>query len=77
MLEPVGPESIDVVVVVNDEIPMYTHSVSLPKVLFTLILSSLPPLPATRLGFRNNLLVSSSHLLSLFGDCFHLRVPGY
>jgi hypothetical protein len=62
MFESVGPESIDVVVVVvDDDIPIYTHSVSLSKVP-ALILSSLPPLPATRLEFRNIVLVSSLHL---------------
>jgi hypothetical protein len=43
MLKSVGPESI--VVVVDDDIPIYTHSVSLSKVP-ALILSSLPPSPA-------------------------------
>jgi hypothetical protein len=45
MLEPVGLESIDVVVVVDDDIPIYTHSVSLSTLHFDFEFSSFLPCP--------------------------------
>jgi hypothetical protein len=46
MLESVGPESMDAVVVVDDDIPIYTHSVSLSTLHFDFEFSSfLPPWP--------------------------------
>ena len=47
ILESVAPESIDVVVVVDDDIPMYTHSVSLATLLFDFEFSSSPARDAT------------------------------
>jgi hypothetical protein len=60
MFDSVASESVDVVVVVDDDIPMYTHSVSLATLHFDFEFSSFPARDAT--GSRNNLLVSSLHL---------------